>query len=659
MSLRERLERLRKEMEATEQRAAEQKATEAVEATQERVAQTQATITRDETAVTAVDAEERHYQLKHAIYDAVMREFPNELPATEAHIAQARIKLDELIQRLLANMGILATRHERNMLIEEFINEIFGFGPIQQFLDDRSVTKIVVNSPKEVFIERLGVVERTTKQFKDDQHLLRIIEKIARLVGSRIDHKVPMLDRALPGGGRVRAKIPPLSAKGPTLTIDKGPDNPFVLLEQERQREQLRRTPLFTIRERVMERVMRELDQDVYALDQRERLTQLVEQFIDLEAQQQNVVLSRAERSQLHVEILNELTGYGPIEPLLHDPEVTEIMVNGPYQVYVERKGRLELTDIKFRDDEHVMRVIEKIVAPLGRRIDERSPMVDARLPDGSRVNAVIPPIALNGPCLTIRKFSRDPFTMTDLINLGTITPEAAQFLQAAVQAKLSIMVSGGTASGKTTTLNVLSSFISHDERIITIEDSAELQLRQEHVVRLEARPPNIEGEGEITIRQLVRNALRMRPDRIIVGEVRGPEALDMLQAMNTGHEGSMCTIHANSPREMLSRLETMVLMAGVDLPMRAIREQIASAIDIVVHQARMRDGSRKIVYITEIVGMEGDVITMQDLFVFEQEGIDEMGRVKGRLRATGLRPRCYDRIVAAGIRLPLTIFQR
>jgi len=653
MSLLERLEKIRKGVEAPSEDTTSRATSQAGATTAAPPSTTAAA------EPVAVETDERHYQLKHAIYDAVMREFPNELPATEAHIAQTRMKLEELIQRLLADMGTLATRHERNTLVEEFINEIFGFGPIQQFLDDRTVTKIIVNSPNEVFVERMGAVERTPKRFKDDQHLLRIIEKIARLVGSRIDRKVPMLDKALPGGGRVRAKIPPLSARGPTLTIDKGPENPFVLLEQERQREQARRTPLVALRDRVMERVMRELDQEVYAPEQRERLTQLVEQFIDLEAQEQNIVLSRAERSQLHVEILNELTGYGPLEPLLHNPEITEIMVNGPHQVFVEIRGRLELTDIKFRDDEHVMRIIEKIVAPIGRRIDERCPMVDARLPDGSRVNAVIPPIALNGPCITIRKFARDPFTMTDLINMGTITPEAAQFLQAAVQARLSIMVSGGTASGKTTTLNVLSSFISHNERIITIEDSAELQLRQEHVVRLEARPPNIEGEGEITIRQLVRNALRMRPDRIIVGEVRGPEALDMLQAMNTGHEGSMCTIHANSPREMLSRLETMVLMAGVDLPIRAIREQIAGAIDIVVHQARLRDGSRRIVYITEIVGMEGDVITMQDLFVFEQEGIDEMGRVKGRLRATGLRPRCYDRIVSAGIRLPLTIFQR
>lgn len=653
MSLLERLERVRKGIEAPP----EERPSKAVSEADTTAAAPSAPSTA--AAPGAVELDERHYQLKHTIYDAVMREFPNELPSTEAHIAQARMKLEELVQKLLADMGMLATRHERNALVEDFINEIFGFGPIEQFLEDRTVTKIIVNSPNEVFVERMGTVERTTKRFKDDQHLMRIIEKIARLVGSRIDRKVPMLDKTLPSGGRVRAKIPPLSARGPTLTIDKGPENPFKLLEQERQKEQARRTPLLALRERVMERVMRELDQDVYAPEQRERLTQLIEQFIDLEAQQQNVVLSRAERSQLHVEILNELTGYGPLEPLLHNPEVTEIMVNGPYQVYVEIRGRLELTDIKFRDDEHVMRIIEKIVAPIGRRIDERCPMVDARLPDGSRVNAVIPPIALNGPCITIRKFSRDPFTMADLINMGTLTPEAAQLLQAAVQARLSIMVSGGTASGKTTTLNVLSSFISHNERIITIEDSAELQLRQEHVVRLEARPPNIEGEGEITIRQLVRNALRMRPDRIIVGEVRGPEALDMLQAMNTGHEGSMCTIHANSPREMLSRLETMVLMAGVDLPVRAIREQIANAIDLIVHQARLRDGSRRVMYITEIVGMEGDVITMQDLFVFEQEGIDEMGRVKGRLRATGLRPRCYDRIVSAGIRLPLTIFQR
>jgi pilus assembly protein CpaF len=404
---------------------------------------------------------------------------------------------------------------------------------------------------------------------------------------------------------------------------------------------------------------MQEIERDPSLLQERERLTELLEEAFDAEVANRNIVLSRSERLQLQASLINEILGYGPLQPLLDDPEVTEIMVNGPYQVYVERHGKIEMTSVRFRDERHLMRIIEKILLPLGKRVDERVPMVDARLPDGSRVNVVISPVSLNGPCVTIRKFSRDPFTMSDLISFGTLTPEAAQFLQAAVQAKLNILITGGTASGKTTLLNVLSAFIPNDERIITIEDTAELQLRQDHVVRLEARPPNIEGVGEVTIRDLVRNALRMRPDRIIVGECRGGEALDMLQAMNTGHEGSMTTIHANNPREALSRLETMVLMAGMDLPVRAIREQIAGAIDLIVHMARLRDGSRKVMQISEITGMEGDVVTMQDLFVFEHEGFDEMGRIRGRLRPTGLRPKCYERILERGIRLPVTIFQR
>jgi pilus assembly protein CpaF len=413
------------------------------------------------------------------------------------------------------------------------------------------------------------------------------------------------------------------------------------------------------IRQSLQERLMQEIERDPSLLQERERLTELLEEAFDAEVANRNIVLSRSERLQLQASLINEILGYGPLQPLLDDPEVTEIMVNGPYQVYVERHGKIEMTSVRFRDERHLMRIIEKILLPLGKRVDERVPMVDARLPDGSRVNVVIPPISLNGPCVTIRKFSRDPFTMSDLISFGTLTPEAAQFLQAAVQAKLNILITGGTASGKTTLLNVLSAFIPNDERIITIEDTAELQLRQDHVVRLEARPPNIEGVGEVTIRDLVRNALRMRPDRIIVGECRGGEALDMLQAMNTGHEGSMTTIHANNPREALSRLETMVLMAGMDLPVRAIREQIAGAIDLIVHMARLRDGSRKVMQISEITGMEGDVVTMQDLFVFEHEGFDEMGRIRGRLRPTGLRPKCYERILERGIRLPVTIFQR
>jgi pilus assembly protein CpaF len=331
-------------------------------------------------------------------------------------------------------------------------------------------------------------------------------------------------------------------------------------------------------------------------------------------------------------------------------------MVNGAKNIYIERKGKLHRVPVTFESDDHVMRIIDRIVAPLGRRIDESSPYVDARLPDGSRVNAVVPPISLVGPTLTIRKFSKNPITMEQLIQFGSITPEALQFMKACVEARLNIVISGGTGSGKTTLLNVMSAFIPADERILTIENAAEVQLRQEHVVTLESRPANIEGRGEITIQQLVVNSLRMRPDRIIVGEIRDEAALDMLQAMNTGHDGSMTTAHSNSPRDTLSRLETMTLMAGMDLPVRAIREQISSAIDVVCHQARMRDGSRRVTYITEVSGMEGDVITTTDIFAFEQAGIEE-GKVMGRLRPTGLRPKFMDKIEAAGIHLPPSIF--
>lgn len=356
-------------------------------------------------------------------------------------------------------------------------------------------------------------------------------------------------------------------------------------------------------------------------------------------------------------EITNDLHGFGPINPLLMDEEISEVMVNGPNQVYVERKGKLILTDVRFRDNEHVMNVIEKIVSPLGRRIDESSPMVDARLPDGSRVNAIIPPLALNGPTITIRKFSKDPYTVADLVRFGTLSEEMATFLDACIKARLNVFVSGGTGSGKTTTLNVLSSFIPNDERIITIEDAAELQLGQDHIVSLETRPPNIEGKGGITIRDLVRNSLRMRPERIIIGEVRGAEALDMLQAMNTGHDGSLATGHSNSPRDMLSRLETMVLMAGMDLPVRAIREQIAGAIDLIIQQTRLKDGSRKITNITEVQGLEGDVIVLQDIFTFQQQGVDSEGKVLGKLVPTGVRPAFYERLETAGIYIPPSVF--
>jgi pilus assembly protein CpaF len=332
-------------------------------------------------------------------------------------------------------------------------------------------------------------------------------------------------------------------------------------------------------------------------------------------------------------------------------------MVNGPNAVYIEKQGRIVKTDAVFRDDDHVRHTIDKIISPLGRRLDDASPMVDARLPDGSRVNAIIPPLAVSGPSLTIRKFARDPYTVNDLISFGTLTSEMAMFLKACVQARINIVVSGGTSSGKTTTLNVLSSFIPDGERIVTIEDAAELQLRQEHVVRLEARPPNIEGRGRVTIRDLVINSLRMRPDRIVVGEVRGGEALDMLQAMNTGHDGSITTGHANSPRDMLYRIETMVLMAGVELPIRAIREQIASAINLIVHQERYRDGTRKITSVTELTGMEGDTVSLQDIFMFDQKGVDSKGRILGRHVATGIVPKFVAKMERAGVYVPRNVF--
>ncbi len=360
--------------------------------------------------------------------------------------------------------------------------------------------------------------------------------------------------------------------------------------------------------------------------------------------------LPRSERNRLVREIYDNVVGLGPLEPLLEDNEVTEIMVNNAYQVFVERKGKLELSKAKFRDDAHVLQVINRIVSTVGRRIDESSPMVDARLSDGSRFNAIIPPLALNGPTMTIRKFSKRPFTVSDLVRFTSVSPRMMSFLDACVKGKLNIIVSGGTGSGKTTLLNVLSGYIPNDERIVTIEDAAEIQLRQDHVVTLESRPPNLEGAGEVTIRDLVRNSLRMRPDRIIVGEVRSAETLDMLQAMNTGHDGSLTTAHANSPRDLISRLETMVLMAGMDLPVKAIREQISAAIDVVVQQSRLKDGSRKVINISEIIGMEGDTVTLQDIFVYKQEGLDSSGKLTGSFYATGVRPSFLDKLAASGV---------
>jgi pilus assembly protein CpaF len=393
-------------------------------------------------------------------------------------------------------------------------------------------------------------------------------------------------------------------------------------------------------------------------IDQRE-LEQRVTETLQGVLQRDETPLTAADRSRVAREVLDDILGHGPLEPYLRDPDVSEIMVNGYDQVYVERGGLLKSTDASFTDEGHLRRTIDKIVARVGRRVDEASPMVDARLPDGSRVNAVVPPVALDGSLLTIRKFATDPFTVDDLVSFGTLTPPVAELLRACVRGRLNILIGGGTGSGKTTTLNVLSSFVPPDERIVTIEDAAELQLRQEHVLRLESRPANLEGRGEITIRDLVRNALRMRPDRIIVGEVRDGAALDMLQAMNTGHDGSITTVHSNSPRDSLARLETMVMMAGIELPERAIREQMASAIDLIIHQARLRDGTRRITHITEVDGMEGSVITLQDVFSFDfRAGVDDSGRFRGTLRSTGLRPHFAERLADRGVRVPREIFQ-
>lgn len=389
-----------------------------------------------------------------------------------------------------------------------------------------------------------------------------------------------------------------------------------------------------------------------------QEIEQQVRSIADEYLDQQSRYFTRSDREEIISQVVDEVFSLGPITPLLRDESVSEIMVNGPQQIYVERRGKLELTRLSFRDNEHLYNIIERIIAPLGRRIDESVPMVDARLPDGSRVNAIIPPLALNGCVLTIRKFSSQLLKIEDLIRNHTLSQKMAKFLEACVKGRLNIVVSGGTGAGKTSTLNIISSFIPSDDRILTIEDSAELDLHQEHVISLETRPPNIDNRGEITIRDLVRNSLRMRPDRLVVGEVRGGEALDMLQAMNTGHDGSLTTGHSNSPRDMISRLETMVLMAGIDLPVRAIREQIASAIDVIVHQSRMQDGSRKITHITEVLGMEGEVITLQDIFVFDQAGIDEKGKVKGQHRATGLKPKCVEKLAAMGIVLPEDFFR-
>ena len=413
------------------------------------------------------------------------------------------------------------------------------------------------------------------------------------------------------------------------------------------------------VRERVQERLVEALGARLYddALSDADLRKLVHTRLQDLLAEEE-VPLSVQEKAHIIQQIGDSILGLGPLERFVRDPEITEIMVNGPSKVYVERDGKIHRTDAFFRSEEELRHAIDKIVARVGRRVDESSPYVDARLADGSRVNAIIPPLAIHGSALTIRKFSADPLTAEDLIQFGTITRELADLLEGCVRGRMNLLVSGGTGAGKTTMLNVLSGFLPEDERIITIEDSAELRLQQPHVISLEYRPPNIEGEGEVTIRDLVRNALRMRPDRIVVGEVRGGETLDMLQAMNTGHDGSISTVHANAPRDVLSRLETMALMAGMDITIRALREQVASALDLIVHVARLQDGSRRVTHVTEVVGMEGEAITMQDLFVFKTVGgLDERGRVLGHLSATGLRPIFVDRLAERNVRLDQSIF--
>jgi pilus assembly protein CpaF len=420
--------------------------------------------------------------------------------------------------------------------------------------------------------------------------------------------------------------------------------------------------PYAELKTRVHHEVIATLGAELFKQEANEDLSERVLRAVTEQLTLDRTPLTREERRQLVREITDDILGYGPLEPFLRDDSVTEVMVNAHDRIYVERSGRLERTPAAFVDNAHLLRIIDKIVSQVGRRVDESSPMVDARLPDGSRVNAIIPPLALRGPTLTIRKFARDPYTMNDLIGFGTVTGKSAQFLSACVRGKLNVLISGGTGTGKTTTLNALSAFVPGDERIVTIEDAAELQLQQEHVITLESRPPNIEGQGEVRIRELVRNALRMRPDRIIVGEVRGAETLDMLQAMNTGHEGSLTTIHANSPRDALSRLETLVLTAGVDLPLRAIREQISSAFDLLVQISRLVDGSRRITHITEVLRMESDVITLQDIFAAkppdeEHNPTGGHSRLLSPLQATGLKPQFLEKLAANGVVLPPSFF--
>src|SRR5499433_3382015 len=442
-----------------------------------------------------------------------------------------------------------------------------------------------------------------------------------------------------------------------TLERRNGPREETATVGQPLDAKERGQTTYYELKTRIHGQLIERLDLAKLDALPRELVQQQIRRIVEDMLALDETPLSRKERDDLVIEIEHETFGLGPIEPLMQDPTVNDILVNGPSDVYVERRGKLQKTSAIFRDNAHLMQIIERIVSAVGRRVDESSPMVDARLKDGSRVNAIIPPLALDGPVLSIRRFAVDPFKMSDLLTFGTLTGALAEVLGGAVRARLNILVSGGTGAGKTTMLNILSNAIPADERIVTIEDSAELQLQQDHIVRLETRPANVEGAGAVTQRDLVRNALRMRPDRIVVGEVRGAEVLDMLQAMNTGHDGSLSTVHANSTRDALSRVETMVLMSGLSLPVRAMRDYVASALDLVVHVARLSDGTRKIVRLTEIVGMEEDVVTTQDIFTFDQEGIDPDGRVVGFHRAIGVRPKFTERLSRAGIHLGSEVF--
>jgi pilus assembly protein CpaF len=414
-----------------------------------------------------------------------------------------------------------------------------------------------------------------------------------------------------------------------------------------------------SLKAKIHRKLIERLDFSSFDLIEKDILSREISRIVESLIEDEKIPLSTKEKDGLVVDILHETFGLGPIEPLLYDPDISDILVNRYNQIYIEKFGKLQKVDLSFRDDNHLLQIIDRIVSKIGRRVDESSPYVDARLPDGSRVNAIIPPLALDGPVLSIRRFGVDPLKMSDLLAFGSASQNMAKVLEGCVKTRLNILISGGTGTGKTTLLNILSEFIPGNERIVTIEDSAELQMKQEHVVRLETRPPNIEGRGEVTQRDLVRNTLRMRPDRIIVGEVRGGEALDMLQAMNTGHDGSLSTIHSNTARDALARLETMVLMAGMDLPERAIKEQVASALDLVVHLSRMSDGTRKIVQVSEITGMEGSTIVMQDIFKFEKKGIGADGRVLGEFQPTGVRPWFMEKLKVSGFDLPPHIFER